>query len=180
MRMTLDFETYYDHEYSLKRYSVEAYCRDPRFQILCCVCALGDDWYRFSGDSLQALAGLVTSADEVVCHNAHFDGYILESVLESPAAGVHERHVQVDGPRPCRRAKPRRPDDCHGRSALEWVLDRYQVKTNKASGIKNDPNGWAKERNQPRYILDLLLRIMPVSVETMKIVKSLPKLDFSD
>jgi predicted helicase len=66
----------------------------------------------------------------------------------------------------------------NGRSAIEWILDRYQVKTDKDSGITNDPNDWAKEHNQPRYILDLLLRIITVSLETIKIVKSLPKLQF--
>ncbi|MDR1166608.1 MAG: DEAD/DEAH box helicase family protein [Deltaproteobacteria bacterium] len=66
----------------------------------------------------------------------------------------------------------------NGRSALEWVMDRYQIKTDKESGIRNDPNDWAKERRQPRYILDLLLSLITVSLETMKIVKGLPKLDF--
>jgi predicted helicase len=66
----------------------------------------------------------------------------------------------------------------NGRSAIEWILDRYQVKTDKDSGIKNDSNDWSKEHDQPRYILDLLLRIITVSLETMKIVKSLPKFKF--
>jgi predicted helicase len=51
------------------------------------------------------------------------------------------------------------------------------LKTDKASGIVNDPNDWAKEQGNPRYILDLLARIVTVSVETVKIVKSLPPLD---
>ena len=63
------------------------------------------------------------------------------------------------------------------RSAIEWIMDRYQVKTDKASGIVNDPNDWATEHNEPRYILDLLKRIVTVSVETMKIVDELPPLD---
>jgi predicted helicase len=66
----------------------------------------------------------------------------------------------------------------NGRSALEWILDRYQVKIDKDSGIKNDPNDWAKEHDQPRYILDLILSVITVSLETMKIVKSLPRLEF--
>jgi predicted helicase len=66
----------------------------------------------------------------------------------------------------------------NGKSAIEWILDRYQVKIDKDSGIKNDPNDWAKEHNQPRYILDLLLRVITVSLETIKIVKNLPKLTF--
>ena len=62
------------------------------------------------------------------------------------------------------------------RSALEWLIDRYQVKTDNASGIVNDPNDWAREHNDPRYIIDLVKRVTRVSVETMRIVKTLPEL----
>jgi predicted helicase len=62
------------------------------------------------------------------------------------------------------------------RSAVEWILDRYQVKTDKASGIVNDPNDWSKEVSDPRYIIDLLARIVTVSLETMAIVDALPAL----
>lgn len=62
------------------------------------------------------------------------------------------------------------------RSALEWIIDRYQIKTDKASGIVNDPNDWAREHHEPRYIIDLVKRITRVSVDTMKIVDSLPEL----
>lgn len=63
------------------------------------------------------------------------------------------------------------------RSALDWIVERYQVRTDKASGIVNDPNEWADEQGNPRYILDLIARITTVSVETVKIVKSLPILE---
>lgn len=66
----------------------------------------------------------------------------------------------------------------NGKSAIEWIIDRYQVRIDKASQIKNDPNDWAIEHNDPTYILDLLLSIITVSIETMKIVKELPKLKF--
>jgi len=66
----------------------------------------------------------------------------------------------------------------NGRSAIEWIMERYQVKIDKASQIKNDPNHWAKEHNDPTYILDLLLSVITVSLETMKIVKGLPKVEF--
>lgn len=66
----------------------------------------------------------------------------------------------------------------NGKSAIEWILDRYQVKTDKASGIVNDPNGWADEVGNPRYILDLLLSVINVSVQTVDIVNGLPKLTF--
>lgn len=62
------------------------------------------------------------------------------------------------------------------RSAIEWIIDRYQVKTDKASGIVNDPNDWSREVEDPRYIIDLLARIVTVSLETMQIVDSLPAL----
>jgi predicted helicase len=65
-----------------------------------------------------------------------------------------------------------------GRSPIEWILDRYQVKIDQDSGIKNDPNDWGKELGQPRYVLDLILRVITVSLETVKIVKGLPRLSF--
>lgn len=60
------------------------------------------------------------------------------------------------------------------RSAIEWIIDRYQVKVVKDSEIVNDPNDWSDD---PRYIIDLLRRIVTVSLETMKIVDGLPPLD---
>ncbi|BDB63278.1 DEAD/DEAH box helicase [Rhodococcus sp. RDE2] len=59
------------------------------------------------------------------------------------------------------------------RSALAWIIDRYQVKTDKASGIVNDPNDWCDEHDEPTYIVDLIKRVTTVAVETMKIVDSL-------
>lgn len=64
----------------------------------------------------------------------------------------------------------------NGKSAIEWIMERYQVTTHKESGIVNDPNLWCDEHDNPRYILDLIKRIVTLSVETMKIVKALPKL----
>ena len=64
----------------------------------------------------------------------------------------------------------------NGKSAIEWVMERYAVKTDSASQITNDPNDWGREHDDPKYIYNLLLRIITVSLETMKIVRSLPKL----
>lgn len=64
----------------------------------------------------------------------------------------------------------------NGKSAIEWIMERYQVTTHKESGIKNDPNDWAIELGKPSYILDLLLSIINVSIQTVEIVESLPKL----
>ena len=61
-------------------------------------------------------------------------------------------------------------------TALRWLMDRYHIKTDKASGIVNDPNDWGAEHGDPRYILDLIKRIVTVSVQTVEIVDGLPDL----
>jgi predicted helicase len=66
----------------------------------------------------------------------------------------------------------------NGKSAIDWIIERYQVTTHKESGIQNDPNDWAKEVGNPRYILDLLLSVINVSVQTVEIVDALPKVKF--
>jgi|ERR1700733_15059699 predicted helicase len=62
------------------------------------------------------------------------------------------------------------------RSALEWVIDQYQISTDKRSGITNDPN----REDDKEYILRLIGQVVTVSLETVNIVKNLPKLRISD
>ena len=62
----------------------------------------------------------------------------------------------------------------NGKSAIEWVMERYQIKTDKDSGIVNDPNLYAEENGQPDYILKLLLSVIAVSMKTQEIVEKLP------
>ncbi len=59
------------------------------------------------------------------------------------------------------------------RSALAWIVDRYQVKKDPKSGIGNDPNDWADEVGNPRYIVELIAKVTRVAVETVRIVDSL-------
>ena len=66
----------------------------------------------------------------------------------------------------------------NGKSALEWIMERYQITTDAKSGITNNPNDWSKEHGDEKYIFNLVLRIITVSLETMKIVNALPKLKF--
>ena len=61
-------------------------------------------------------------------------------------------------------------------SALRWLMDRYRISTHTPSGIVKDPNDWGEEHGDPRYIIDLIKRIVTVSVKTMEIVDSLPEL----
>ena len=58
----------------------------------------------------------------------------------------------------------------NGKSAIEWIVERYAVNTNKDSGIENNPNLWCEENKNPRYILDLL--------KTNELIKELPKIEF--
>jgi predicted helicase len=68
----------------------------------------------------------------------------------------------------------------NGKPALEWVMERQAVTTNKDSGIVNDANLWASETiGDAAYPLKLFQRVITVSLETMKIVRSLPRLDIS-
>ena len=92
---------------------------------------------------------------------------------------AYNEHVTLTG-------IPETAQDYHlgARSALDWLLDRYQVKVDKKSGIVNDPNLWMVEgagggptaTPQPFYLLDLIVRVTTVSLRTMAIVESLPPL----
>lgn len=64
----------------------------------------------------------------------------------------------------------------NGKSAIEWIMERYAVTIDKASQIKNDPNDWSREHEQPRYILDLLLSVINLSCQSVDIVNTLPEL----
>ncbi|SDB66294.1 type ISP restriction/modification enzyme [Pseudomonas sp. NFACC13-1] len=68
----------------------------------------------------------------------------------------------------------------NGKAALDWVMERQAVRTDKASGIVNDANDWATETmGDPKYPLELFKRVVTVSLETQKIVESLPPLDIA-
>ena len=64
----------------------------------------------------------------------------------------------------------------NGKSVIDWIMERYAVTIDKASQIKNDPNDWSREHEQPRYILDLLLSVIILSCQTVDILNSLSKI----
>ena len=79
---------------------------------------------------------------------------------------IINEHVQLSGV----------PEEAHryvvnGRTPLEWFIDRYKIKQDKNSGIVNDPNGWFEN---PRDLITAIERIVYVSVESTKIIESLP------
>ncbi|MCC6613210.1 MAG: N-6 DNA methylase [Anaerolineae bacterium] len=63
------------------------------------------------------------------------------------------------------------------RSALDWIIDQYRVKTDKRSGITSDPNRYSEDE---QYIVKLVGRVARVSVDTVAIVKGLPELRFGE
>lgn len=65
----------------------------------------------------------------------------------------------------------------NGRSAIEWIIDQYQVKTDNKSGITDDPNDYSDDE---KYIFNLLLRIINVSVQTVDLINSLPKFEVEE
>ena len=65
----------------------------------------------------------------------------------------------------------------NGKSAIEWIMDQYQVKTDKKSGITDDPNDYSDD---PKYIFNLLLRIINVSIQTVDLINQLPKLEIEE
>ena len=67
-----------------------------------------------------------------------------------------------------------------GRSPLEWIIDRYHVKTDKASGIVNDPNDFLREQGCPDAVVDLIKRLVTVSMRTQELLATLPKLEIPE
>ena len=67
-----------------------------------------------------------------------------------------------------------------GRSPLEWIIDRYHVKTDKASGIVNDPNDFLREQGRPDAVVDLIKRLVTVSMRTQELLATLPTYDICD
>lgn len=65
----------------------------------------------------------------------------------------------------------------NGRSAIEWIMDQYQIKTDKKSGITDNPNEYSSDK---KYIFNLLLSIINVSVQTVDLINSLPKFEVVD
>lgn len=67
-----------------------------------------------------------------------------------------------------------------GRSPLEWTIDRYHVKTDKASGIVNDPNDFLRDKGRPDAVVDLIKRLVTVSMRTQELLETLPPLEIPE
>jgi predicted helicase len=81
---------------------------------------------------------------------------------------IYNKHITISGI----------PEDASryrlgSRSALEWIIDRYRITKDKHSEILNDPNEWVGKKDNPQYLVDLIGKVVRVSVETMRIADSL-------
>jgi len=103
------------------------------------------------------------------------DDYLVTKMTFGKKDGKPDKSVVVYNPHLVLRDIPLEAYEyvVNGKPAIEWIIERYQVTVDKASGIKNDPNEWSED---PRYIVDLLKRIVRVSLESVRIVKALPAL----
>ncbi len=104
------------------------------------------------------------------------DDYLVTKMTFGKKDGKPDKSVIVYNPHLVLRDIPLEAYEyvVNGKSAIEWIMERYQVTVDKASGIKNDPNQWSDD---PRYIVDLLKRVVRVSLESCRIVQGLPPLN---
>jgi predicted helicase len=145
------------------------------------------DFWAFSKAG-RDLAALHVDYEEVpACEDVQVSGtqhgdYQVEKMKIPKVKGVQDKNTVVYNDKIKIEGIPEKAYEyvVNGRSPIEWIIDRYQVKTDKASGITNDPNDWGKEVGNERYILDLLLSVINLSVQTVDIVNSLPKLTFAE
>ena len=66
----------------------------------------------------------------------------------------------------------------NGKSAIEWIMDKYQVSIHKESQIKNDPNDYLEEIQDYKYIINLIKRLVYISIQSVNIINKLPKINF--
>lgn len=140
-------------------------------------------------ETVAPCPGVTTSVADAACSDTYtkYDHYKVEKMRFGKKEGVDKN------------GKPKKIDDksiiyynanitienipekayeyvVNGKSAIEWIMERYQISVDSKSGIKNDPNDWSREHENPTYIFDLLLSVINVSCQTVDIVKSLPHL----
>jgi len=152
-----------------------------------------DDFWAFS-EAGRKLSALHVGFDDVAPYEVTYkQGSLSLATIENPAEFYRVEKMKFGGKRPSvdkttviyngNVTMTQIPLEAYeyvvnGKPALEWVMERQRVKTDKDSGIVNDANRYAIETvGDPAYPLKLFQRVITVSVETMMIVKALPKLD---
>jgi predicted helicase len=127
-------------------------------------------------EQVEPYAGIVETVTGTASSTPHCELYRVSKMKIPKVKGLQDRSTIVYNHRV---TLTNIPEEAYryqlgARSAIEWVIDRYQIRADKDSEITNDPNDWSDD---PRYIIDLIKRVVTVSVKTVKIVDSLPPLD---
>jgi predicted helicase len=120
----------------------------------------------------EVAAGLTVEQDDYARYAVTKMKYAGKAGAWDKTRIIYNEHITLEGI----------PEDAQdyvlgSRSAIDWIIERYQIKTDKNSGIVNDPNAWSREHEQPRYIIDLIGRIVALSLQTNRIVDALPELE---
>ena len=129
-------------------------------------------------ESVDPYAATIDTGGELILDNAE-DAYRVTKMRHPGSGRNRDRSTVIYNSRIAIRDIPEPAWDyvVNGKPALAWVMERQRIRTDKASGIVSDANRYAIETaDDPRYPLDLFLRIITVSLQTMDIVGSLPKL----
>jgi predicted helicase len=99
--------------------------------------------------------------------------YAKKGKVEDKSTIIYNESIRISGI-----PKESQQYEVNGRPPMGWIMDRYQVTTDKKTGIRNDLNDWCKEHGNPHYILDLFLSVITVFVKTMDLIYQLPQIDF--
>lgn len=125
---------------------------------------------------LQEIISINAPKEEKEIYRVNESGmkFVKNKKIEDRTKIIYNPHVRLEGI-PIKAYEY----EVNGKSAIEWIMERYRItkdlnKKGEGSGIVNDPNEWSDD---PRYIIDLLKRIVTVSVETNKLVSQLPSFD---
>jgi predicted helicase len=117
--------------------------------------------------------------DEVVTKDCERDPSIYDK-MRFPGKRGHEDKSQVKvNPTLTLRGIPEEAYEyqVNGKSPVDWIIDRYQVKTDNKSGIQNDPNTYSDD---PEYIVNLIKRVVRVSIETRQLIRQLPPMEIEN
>lgn len=122
----------------------------------------------------EPLPGITVTGTETGNFKVTKIRYAKKGMVEDKSTIIYNESIRISGI-----PKEAQQYEVNGRTPMAWIMDRYQVTRDKKTSILNDPNDWCKEHGNPRYILDLLLSVITVSVKTMDLIHQLPQIDFT-
>lgn len=122
----------------------------------------------------EPLPGVTVTGAETGNFKVNKIRYAKKGMVEDKSTIIYNNSIRISGI-----PKEAQQYEVNGRTPMGWIMDRYQVTTDKKTGIQNDPNDWCQEHGNPRYILDLLLSVITVSVKTIELIHQLPQIDFT-